>query len=793
MINQKDIGNTNGFGVDGADTINLDVEKFFAIVRKSALWIFIIIGAALFTAYLFIRYTPEEYESRSTLQLDIKSEASVFGFKSFDEDINNISKEIEFLKSNLFLGKVAEEIDMDVSIYAVGEFLNNERYNNSSFTVEYEIKNPSFLDKNFELDILNEKNFRLRYTLPGGALVEEVYAFDETIENESFRFRISLTEHYVEETDHRYYFFRINSLASQIKYLAKNITVQPLDFKANTITVSFTDNNKQKAQDMVVALDTLYLHYTQYEKNKENNQKINFLNEQLKATENKLNELEDYFENFTIDYQTTNLDANLAKTIALLEQLDSQKFDIQKKLEVINNVYNQVVKEENFILSPFERSHLPKDIVAEINDYEKIILEKRKLGNSYKPNTFVIQQAEKELSYISDRILRYINEYKNSLLRLLADIGKQKVKLEQEFTTLPSKKTEYTKTERYYSLYEEFYLTLMKNKAQFELAEAGTTTDYKILSPASIASEPISPNSFLYYGIGLISGLIISVLFVGVRYLAHNKISGQRELEHLTRHPILGAIPYFAKEKTDTDGLLIDKYPKSEISEAFRSLRTNMEFVAAKSEKPVICITSSVSGEGKTFIAANLGGIISLLKNKVVILDLDMRKPRLQKIFYNNISSVGMSTLLIGKTEVKDCILKTGLENLDYIPSGPIPPNPAELISGEHFHRVIEELKQAYDTIIVDTPPVGLVTDGIIAMKKATIPLFVVRSDFSRKIFPKAINKLIQTHHFHNPAFIINSVKRSGNYGCGYGQKAYGYYQEETKTTLFKIKSLLGL
>ncbi len=775
------------------DFSSVDFEKFLDIIKKSLVWVLLIIGFTTSTAYLIIRYTPETYESSSVLQLDVQSEASVFGFKSFDGDIYNISQEIEFLRSRLFLGKVASEIGLEVTYQAIGDILNNERYKNNPFTVSYEIHNESYIDRDYEIDILNENNFTFRFTDLNGKLVQENYAFGDSIRFPGFDFFITLNSNYEPKTDNIYYYFRINSHGALINYLSNNITVQPLDFKANTITLSFKDNNKTKARDMVEALDTLYLYYTKQEKNKETEQKINFLNQQLKATEEKLSEIESYFEDFTIEYKTTNFDANLVKTISRLEQLDSQKYLIQRKIQTMNTVYDKVLNEDNFIVGPNELSLLPKNIQEEISAYENLVNQKRQLENSYKPNTYVIQKTVNELNFITEKILRYIDEYKESLVGQLATLNQQRQKAEGEFVTMPSKKTEFSKTERYYSLYEEFYLSLIKNKAAFELAQAGTTTNYKILSPASNPGKPISPNTPIYIGIGAIVGIFISVFFIGIRYLIHNKVTSQNELEHLTKLPVIGSIPYFKKESSENSRLLIDKYPKSELSEAFRSVRTNLEFLNQNEEKPILCITSSTSGEGKTFITVNMGAIISLIKSKVVIIDLDMRKPRLQKVFYDNVATKGVSTILIGKNKASEAVLKTNLENLDYIPSGPIPPNPAELIAGEYFDKMIDDLKELYDIIIIDTPPVGLVTDGIAAMKKANIPLFVVRANFSKKSFISSINKLCQIHHFKHPSIIINSVKKSGTYGYGYGKGDHGYFEDQEEPKMFKIKNMFGL
>ena len=385
---------------------------------------------------------------------------------------------------------------------------------------------------------------------------------------------------------------------------------------------------------------------------------------------------------------------------------------------------------------------------------------------------------------MKEQITAFIESSRNKLSENLNDINAKRKRLESEFVALPSKRTEYSKTERYYGLYEEFYLSLMQNKAEFELAQAGTVTDYKILSSASMPSEPISPNKIIYYGIGIVTGFILSFLFIGIRYLMHNKITSQLELEKISSAFVLGTIPYYGKEKSSKTRLVVNNNLKSEISEAFRTIRTNLEFLNGHNKKPLIAITSTVSGEGKTFIAVNLGGIISLLDNRVILIDLDMRKPRFHEVFDGTDPNRGLSTILIRKHDIEECIHKTNLDNLDYIPAGPIPPNPSELILGEKFNELIDLLNKRYDLIIIDTPPVGLVTDGIQALKKATIPIYVVRAEFSKKNYIKNINRIVKVHKLNNLSLILNSLKKSSNGKYGYGK---GYYEDAPETKKKKL------
>ena len=785
MNNQdfKDIDNTR------PSVESLDLDKLKKVFLRSLPVTILLILVSIGISTIAVRYTKQLFESRSILQLDIKSEAKLFGFKSFDEDINILAREIEIIKSKLFLNKVAETLNYKVSYYQYGDILFEERYGNSPFKVLL-VNGPStLLNRPIDLEILDNNTYNLKYQL-GENYISENFNFNDTISTNGLEIFVEFNSAFNPENDSRY-FFILNTQGSILSYINQNLTVEPLDFKAKTISISFKDHNRQKANDIVHAIDTLYIYYTQLEKNKANKQKINFLNEQLDQTEDKLTELENYFENFTIDNKTTDLGANLSKTILLLEQLDSQRFSLEQKIKAYDEAYKQIVNENEFNINSVNISVFSNDIRQELGRLNTLFEDKEILLSSYNENTFAYQKKNQEIIFLKDRLVKQIESSRTQLYASLDDLKSKKSRLESEFVELPSKRTEYSKTERFYGLYEEFYLSLIKNKAAFELAQAGTVTEFKILSSAYASAIPISPKKTIYYGIGIVVGLFLSFMFIAIRYLIHNKIASQQELERLSSAFVLGTIPYYPVDKKTETRLIVNNNLKSEISEAFRSIRANLEFLNGNDKKPIIAITSTISGEGKTFIAANLGGIISLLNNRVVLVDLDMRKPRFHEVFENTDPSKGLSTILIKKHKIEDCIHKTDLENLDYIPAGPIPPTPSELILGGQFELLMVYLKNKYDVIIIDTPPVGLVTDGIHALKIATIPIYIVRADYSKKYFIKNINRLSKVHKLNHLSLILNSLKKSSNgsyYGKGYYGK--GYYEEIHPPKMNKLRRL---
>jgi capsular exopolysaccharide synthesis family protein len=295
----------------------------------------------------------------------------------------------------------------------------------------------------------------------------------------------------------------------------------------------------------------------------------------------------------------------------------------------------------------------------------------------------------------------------------------------------------------------------------------------------------------------IVAGLLLNFVFISIRYLLHNDITSLNEIVRLSNASIstLGVIPKY-KHDIPVSMLLIDKNPKSVMSEAFRNLRTNLQFVDNTPGSKIAAITSTISGEGKTFITINLAGIIAYSGKKVLIIDLDMRKPKVHKGF-NVDNDKGMSTLLIGKHSMEECVRKDGLENLWFITAGPIPPNPSELILSNRMSEILKELRESFDVIIIDTPPVGLVTDGISIIQQADYPIYVFRADYSKKQFIQSLDRLKNENRINRITAVLNGVDiernkyayrygygRGYGYGYGYGYGASsneGYYEEKSK------------
>ncbi|MCP4459948.1 MAG: hypothetical protein GY816_18285, partial [Cytophagales bacterium] len=618
---------------------SFDVEKFKLILRKSWILIVLLLIVTIASAYIYVRYTPPTYESSSVIKLNFDSEASVLDISSpVLKQEGEISGEIELLKSRLFFSKVVEAVNMDVSYFRHGRVLDGERFQNNPFNVSYKIKKESYNNRPIDITILDESSFRLSCDN-----YSQDYKFDEEISRPEFNLLITKTRHFNRSSIGSYYFV-VNSQEAQIEYLVNRVNVIPESFTAKTLRISLQSHNQLKAQLLVRTIDSVYEIYTRAAKNRALEQKIDFLEGRINATEEVLQEFEDYFENFTIQNRSTNLGNDLSKTIARLDALDSVHFNLRARESDIELLIDQLESTEPLLLNEIFVGKFPTGVANLLTDYMESTENREIKRSSYSDNTFIIQQLNEEIGILETRLLAGVTAYNDEIKTKLANVITRKNLLENSLNQLPALETEYTKNRRFYSQQEEFMLSLRRAKMEIEITRAGTVTDIIVLSPASYSSNQVKPQKMLIYGLGVVSGLMLGVFFLLIRYLINNKITGISELERLTNLPILGSIPAYNQEKLENTKLVIKKDSKSSLSESLRTIRTNMEFMNGTSDKHVISISSTVSGEGKTFVGVNLGGIIALSGQKVCVVDIDMRKPKIHLAFGKEESSKGVST-----------------------------------------------------------------------------------------------------------------------------------------------------
>ena len=340
-------------------------------------------------------------------------------------------------------------------------------------------------------------------------------------------------------------------------------------------------------------------------------------------------------------------------------------------------------------------------------------------------------------------------------------------KLLEELDLLPLFEAEYLRLKRDYEVKSSFYNSLLDRKASFTLSRAGIVSDYIVLEEPKIAETHIAPDDSFIRFVGLAIGAILSLILVVFRYITHKEIINVEDITSQTETSLLGVIQRYS-EKLPMSAIVVTNRPKSGISESFRGVRSNLEFFEAENDFRSIAVTSTIPGEGKTFVAINLAAIIALQGKRVLLVDVDLRKPRIHKIF-DLPNSAGMSTLLNKRSIKEDVTFSTTEENLWAIPAGPIPPNPYELIGGDSFVKFLDEVKNSFDVVIFDTPPIGLVTDSIPVISKVNNPIYVLRADYSHRSFVGHIESTKDNLQVPNLSIIMN------DYGRGVSGSYYNY------------------
>ncbi|MEM9982783.1 MAG: hypothetical protein AAF734_09810, partial [Bacteroidota bacterium] len=494
---------------------------------------------------------------------------------------------------------VVSTLNLSISYFAEGRILEQEVYRNTPFSVIYEIIDETAYGVRFYVKHLKNNQYELRYELQGNEIRHKGY-FGKVVNTPSFRLVVTKNRDF--QSDNTPYYFLIYDKLYLMSYLNDNLEVEILNAKAGVIGVSFKDHNLNQAQDFVNTVDSVYTVKTVENKNRENVQKRKYLEQEIERAEQQLDIVEGRLEGFILENKTDNVDKKIGSYFDKFEGLIEQRVTLTNQLRDIielRAIVNQPkgIEDLTFIL--------PESTPTALNEYitrlNALKLEKEQLALSEYKTTYNFTKKKQQFDFLKRDIDKLLRRSKEQISDDIIDIELKMQKMERDFIGLPSKATELSKIKKNYEFIENYYFELAKQKIKLGLAAAGVVPGFEVLAPASLPREPISPNKLGIYAGATGLGIFLSLSLIVLQYLLHNKISNQRELERLVSLPILGAVPKYAQAKMDFSKLVVHNKPKSFISEAFRSIRTNLDFMLSHGQvgqagKKVISITSTISG-----------------------------------------------------------------------------------------------------------------------------------------------------------------------------------------------------
>ena len=778
-----------------------DPAIFLQIIRKNYWVALVLVAFSIVASFVYLRYTQPVYNAISILQINESNKTTrVLEIENIYKQDDDILKVIELLRSKEFLKRAFSKLGLEISYYIEGTFLSTERYGRSPFAIEWKASSQNMYDRPYYINF--DKSDLATITVNvGDDEKQTLLKLNEWTKVFGGEIRYSITNyqslyHHQENNSENNLYFVIHNPQSIVNKHINKLDVSLLNRSAHTVQISYSGNNAEKATNIVNTIAEEYLKYDVDIKKESAENILAFIEERLVVVYQNLDETEKQLHDFKkknkIDigqYQSTGTPFPIFTS--KINEFEDELINMEFELVALKRIKNHILNDDNLniyeLIASLAGTKSEAIVVNVLNNLQQLINQKEQLLNDITPDNLKIKiidkQVENQKQLLKDFISTTITRLQSKKLDYEKKIAEYEKKL---FDDKSFNELEYSKLERLYSINEGFYHKLIEKKAEYLISQAGYVSQNTILEKGVVPREPILPIKKKVYPIFLLIGLFLGIGYILLRYLFYNEIPSINVIQNFTNAPILGTVPIY-KQKIPVSQLLVDKRPNSIFTEAFRTIRSNLQFISHGAETKIITVSSTISGEGKTFVAINLAGILAISGKKVMLIDLDLRKPRIH-LGFNTKNEKGISTLLIGKHTLDDCVQKSDLDNFDYITAGPVPPNPAELAAGQQMEDLLAELEELYDVIIIDTPPVGIVTDALVNFQRANYPIYVMKANVSKRHFIENINNLIENKNMDNLSVVLNGVKvhnrRYGSYGYGYGYGyGSGYYTDEDEDT----------
>ncbi|WP_194778215.1 GumC family protein [Pararhodonellum marinum] len=789
-MDQKQPIQTQTSGRVGEDELYWVKEIVIKYLRN---WPWILLSIFLFMtgAYLITRYTQPVYRSYSQFFIkEYESGMNLFDQRWFSNSEMELTNQIIILKSRPVAELAINKLNFEVEYHIEGIFTKIERYPTAPILVQVDWEHPQLVSGEFEIKWDNKSQFslafpeeRYRMTQLGdeGArniekpiLDQNVFSFGQWVSLPFMRIKVNHTSSDVSGK----ILVKLRDKSSLISQYASSLQVRPVDKMSTILELGINTNLASKGRDYLNALMQAYIENELEQKNQTATNTVKFIDDQLEGLSDTLNFIENRLEAFRSTNRIYDISSEGSEVFQRLSGLDRELAQEELKREYYRNLSNYLVKEDyNEIIIPSGLGIDDPILNGLIQNLLELQNKKSSLMVTQKEASPAVREVNRELQDLNNSIRELLVNVDENAAFLIRDLEMRIGQIDLEFSRLPAKEQNLLRIQRDYAFSENIYTFLLQKRAESAIMKASNSPSNKIIEYARSSGGPISPKPNFNYSIALSLGMLLPLLFVLSKVYLSDKIKDVKDLEKRLLIPIMASIAF----KKINSNLAVFLEKQSGVAEAFRSLRSNMNFVLPKDKTSVILITSNSSGEGKTFCSINLASVYSLSGKKTLLVGTDLRRPKIYQDFEMK-NDMGLSNYLSGQEEDFQKLIKpTTFENLDVLLAGPIPPNPAELLSNERMELLLTELRGYYDVIVLDTPPVGLVSETLELIAMADVTFFVVRYNYTTRPAIDHINHLKNNQLIKNAFVIFNSVdEKEMNYGYAYGYSyGYGYYSDD--------------
>lgn len=754
----------------------IDIKEVFrTIYRYRYMIISLIILFGLASTY-YAYFKTNIYKATATVEVGIQSRGygsqDMLTMATTGSGMYDPTKEVQIIKSRFLAEKAADKVNVTHRYYTTRRFKEVELYKDSPFEVGM-LRGYGY---SFKLIPIDDDRYRLILDeqIDSNGLAwsyNKIHKYGKEISTKEFHLNV-IKKGVPQDESYRFVVYDPKKRGS-IAQGGVSVT-QPVKY-SSILMISYEDNIPSRAQEFTNALASAYIEQNIERKTKEAEQRLTFIDKQLKEITENLKGSAIKLEEFKKTSNMVNLSSKAEIIIKQMSEYESKLSEITLQKELLSKLYKSVKSGENIesiALMGIESEALT--VAGMIKELQDAILKKRILREDYTEMYPEVRKLKKTIQQLKKVIIETIKNLSQNMQEQQVLLEKSVLKMQKELNKLPADERMFGQLQRKFVVNEKIYSYLLEKRSETAIVKASTVSKNRVLDTALQPGTPIKPKRKLIVLVGLTLGLILGVALAFLREFLDDRIKSEEDIHKGTSVPLIGIIPNIDDGNEKVKVFLA---PKSAVAESFRNLRTNLQFMRNEKKSHVIAVTSTVGGEGKTTTCINLGGIMSMADKKTVILNLDMRKPTLHEKF-GLTNTVGMSTLLSERTSLNEVIQHSDYANLDIITSGPLPPNPSELIQGILMEKLLDKLREVYDVIILDTPPIGLVTDARTLMHLSDTSLYVLRSEHSQKTFLRNI-EMLSKDNISGLGIIFNDIK-AGRNGYGYGH-GYGYYEESDK------------
>lgn len=733
---------------------------------------------SLFSAWLYLRYKMPVYQTTAMVLIkdDQKNAAADDMMAAFDMfgSKKNVENEVEVLQSKTLMQEVVKNLHLYAPLTVTGRVASSSAYIRSPIVIEARntdsLQNVKRIDfqynKATKAVVIENKSYPLYQWLP------TPYGVLKFLPNRYYKPAGN------EEDEEGHFYFSLSSVKNTANNILKQIKVSPSSKQSTVIDLSIEGEVPRRGEDILNELLSVYSRAAILDKNVLAANTLKFVNDRLKYVVNELDSVEGRLQSFKSHNKITDISAQGKIYLETVATNDQKVSEINMRLSALDQVENYV-KSNGGIggIAPATfgiADPVLTELLKKLSDLELQYTQTKKIVPENNPAVTALVDG---INKLKPGILENIQSQRRNLQAGRNDLTSTNSQFSSFLRTIPEQERELLGITRQQSIKNNIYTFLLQKREETALSFASAVADSRIIDKAETSDVPVSPKKQLIYLAAILSSLVLGIVIVYLKDMLNRTVQERSDIEKYTNVPFLGEVVYDHSKSA----IVISEGKRSFIAEQFRQLRTSLSYMGINETHKKALITSSISGEGKSFIAANLGISLALMGKKVIMIELDLRKPKLSSQF--NIShTTGISNYLIGKADTSEIIKGTGFENLFIIPSGPIPPNPSELISNGRLPELFVYLETKFDYIFIDTAPINPVTDAFILSPFADVTLFVVRHDYTPKMFIQKLEQQSANGSLKNTAIVYNGIKGRGiekykSYGYGYG------YTEDAKNT----------